>query len=158
MKTIDAMQQFYGRAAELESSIREGNVSVDREQFLQRMEQMAEAISFFSSQPTYRNQLDNMVRHFLSKRWVTLFHVWEYQLQRWICCCEFLYRPVEKIKSGHPARTLLDIKQRGASVFEGEATISTWSWRVVTKVKALISGVSWSQNVVLMGFPQVGDI
>uniref|UniRef100_A0A915AB17 Exocyst complex component 7 n=1 Tax=Parascaris univalens TaxID=6257 RepID=A0A915AB17_PARUN len=60
LKTIDAMQLFYGRAAELESSIREGNVSLDREQFLQRMEQMAEAISFFSSQPTYRNQLDSM--------------------------------------------------------------------------------------------------
>lgn len=61
LKTVDAMQQFYGRAAELESSIREGNASVEREEFLERMEQLAEAISFFSSHPTYQNQLDSMV-------------------------------------------------------------------------------------------------
>lgn len=55
------MQQFYGRAAELECSIREGNASVEREQFIERMEQLAEAISFFSCHPTYQNQLDSMV-------------------------------------------------------------------------------------------------
>nr|CDQ01885.1 BMA-EXOC-7, isoform e [Brugia malayi] len=60
LKTVDAMQQFYGRAAELECSIREGNASVEREQFIERMEQLAEAISFFSSHPTYQNQLDSM--------------------------------------------------------------------------------------------------
>ncbi|VDP11321.1 unnamed protein product [Onchocerca flexuosa] len=60
LKTVDAMQQFYGRAAELESSIREGNASVEREKFIERMEQLAEAISFFSSHPTYQNQLDSM--------------------------------------------------------------------------------------------------
>ncbi|MCP9260374.1 Exocyst complex component 7 [Dirofilaria immitis] len=60
LKTVDAMQQFYGRAAELECSIREGNASVDREQFIERMEQLAEAISFFSSHPAYQNQLDSM--------------------------------------------------------------------------------------------------
>ncbi|VDN01820.1 unnamed protein product [Thelazia callipaeda] len=60
LKTVDAMQQFYGRAAELECSIREGNASVDREQFIERMEQLAEAISFFCSHPTYQNQLDSM--------------------------------------------------------------------------------------------------
>uniref|UniRef100_A0A915Q7U4 Exocyst complex component 7 n=1 Tax=Setaria digitata TaxID=48799 RepID=A0A915Q7U4_9BILA len=60
LKTVEAMQQFYGRAAELECSIREGNASVEREQFIERMEQLAEAISFFSSHPTYQNQLDSM--------------------------------------------------------------------------------------------------
>ncbi|VDK77169.1 unnamed protein product [Litomosoides sigmodontis] len=60
LKTVDAMQQFYGRAAELECSIREGNASVEREQFIDRMEQLAEAISFFSSHPTYQSQLDSM--------------------------------------------------------------------------------------------------
>lgn len=55
------MQQFYGRAAELESSIREGNASVEREEYIERMEQLAEAISFFSAHPAYKNQLDNMV-------------------------------------------------------------------------------------------------
>ncbi|KAL3998708.1 Exo70 exocyst complex subunit family protein [Acanthocheilonema viteae] len=60
LKTVDAMQQFYGRAAELECSIREGNASVEREQFIERMEQLAEAISFFSSHSTYQNQLDSM--------------------------------------------------------------------------------------------------
>lgn len=61
LKTVDAMQQFYGRAAELECSIREGNASVEREQFIGRMEQLAEAISFFSTHPTYQSQLDSMV-------------------------------------------------------------------------------------------------
>ncbi|VDN59610.1 unnamed protein product, partial [Dracunculus medinensis] len=60
LKTVDAMQQFYGRAAELESSIREGNASVEREEYIERMEQLAEAISFFSAHPAYKNQLDNM--------------------------------------------------------------------------------------------------
>ncbi|VDN20414.1 unnamed protein product [Gongylonema pulchrum] len=60
LKTVDAMQQFYSRAAELESSIREGNASVEREQFIERMEQLAEAISFFSCHPTYQYQLDGM--------------------------------------------------------------------------------------------------
>ncbi|VDK62259.1 unnamed protein product [Anisakis simplex] len=62
LKMIDAMQQFYGKAAELENSIREGNVTLDRDNFLKRMEQLAEAITFFSSQPTYRDQLESMVR------------------------------------------------------------------------------------------------
>ncbi|VBB28330.1 unnamed protein product [Acanthocheilonema viteae] len=62
LKTVDAMQQFYGRAAELECSIREGNASVEREQFIERMEQLAEAISFFSSHSTYQNQLDSMLK------------------------------------------------------------------------------------------------
>ncbi|MFH4974384.1 hypothetical protein AB6A40_001093 [Gnathostoma spinigerum] len=60
LKTIDATIQFYVRAAELEISIREGNPASALHKYLERMEQMAEAISFFSSHPTYRFQLENM--------------------------------------------------------------------------------------------------
>lgn len=60
MKTIDAMQQFYGRAAELENAIREGSASIDRENYIEKMDQMADAIAFFSSHPTYQHQLESM--------------------------------------------------------------------------------------------------
>ena len=56
------MQQFYGRAAELENAIREGSASIDRENYIGKMEQLADAISFFSSHPTYQHQLESMVR------------------------------------------------------------------------------------------------
>ncbi|VDD86929.1 unnamed protein product [Enterobius vermicularis] len=60
IKTIDAMQQFYGQATELESAIREGSASLDRENYIEKMDQLADAITFFSSHPTYQNQLESM--------------------------------------------------------------------------------------------------
>lgn len=55
------MQQFYGQATELESAIREGSASLDRENYIEKMDQLADAITFFSSHPTYQNQLESMV-------------------------------------------------------------------------------------------------
>lgn len=87
------MQLFYGRAAELECSIREGNVSVEREQFIERMEQLAEAISFFSSHPTYQNQLDSMVFFLLFVQFIILLKILLFHLKKnlviyfvTICC------------------------------------------------------------------------
>uniref|UniRef100_A0A0N5A934 Exocyst complex component 7 n=1 Tax=Syphacia muris TaxID=451379 RepID=A0A0N5A934_9BILA len=60
LKTIDAMQQFYGRATELENAIREGSASIDRESYIEKMDQMADAIAFFSKHSTYQQQLESM--------------------------------------------------------------------------------------------------
>lgn len=69
------MQQFYGRATELESAIREGSVSIDRESYIEKMDQMADAIAFFSKHSTYQHQLESMVSFMFQASLVGLLQI-----------------------------------------------------------------------------------
>jgi hypothetical protein len=53
--------KFYGKSAELENTVRDGNLSHDLNEFLDKMDSLKEAIAFFSSHSTYQNQIENMV-------------------------------------------------------------------------------------------------
>jgi chromosome segregation ATPase len=66
LNIIQATIQFYGKTMEFENAVRDGDPSLNLEEFLEKMDSLREAIAFFSSQPTYRGQLENMVR-FLGK-------------------------------------------------------------------------------------------
>lgn len=46
---------------DFENTIRDGNLLHNLTEYLEKMNNLKEAISFFSSHKTYKSQLDNMV-------------------------------------------------------------------------------------------------
>lgn len=61
MSIVDATIQFHGKTMDFENTIRDGNLLHDLPEYLEKMNNLKEAISFFSSHTTYKSQLDHMV-------------------------------------------------------------------------------------------------
>ena len=61
LSIIDASIQFYGKTMELENFVRDGSPAQNLDDFLEKMDSLKEAISFFSSHNSYESQKENMV-------------------------------------------------------------------------------------------------
>lgn len=61
LSIVDATIQFHGKTMDFENTIRDGNLLHDLPEYLEKMNNLKEAISFFSSHTTYKSQLDHML-------------------------------------------------------------------------------------------------
>lgn len=61
LSIIDATIQFHGKTLDFENTIRDGNLLHNLDEYLEKMNNLKEAIGFFSSHSTYQTQLDHMV-------------------------------------------------------------------------------------------------
>lgn len=61
LSIIDATIQFQGKTLDFENTIRDGNLLHNLDDYLEKMNNLKEAIAFFSSHSTYQTQLDHMV-------------------------------------------------------------------------------------------------
>jgi len=64
LNIIDASIQFYGKTMELENFVRDGSPAQNLDDFLEKMDSLKEAISFFGSHNTYESQKENMNQTF----------------------------------------------------------------------------------------------
>ena len=61
LNIVDSMIHFRVRTLEFEDAIRDGNLSNNLEEFMEKVNNFKEAIVFFSEQNTYQGQLDRLV-------------------------------------------------------------------------------------------------
>ena len=61
MNIIDASIQFYGKTMELENTVRDGSPAQNLDDFLEKMESLKEAMSFFKTHKAYEGKKENMV-------------------------------------------------------------------------------------------------
>ncbi|CAK5088579.1 unnamed protein product [Meloidogyne enterolobii] len=60
LSTVDATIQFHGKTTALENTIRDGNVMLALDDYLEKMRTLKEAIAFFSTHLTYKNKLEHV--------------------------------------------------------------------------------------------------
>jgi inorganic triphosphatase YgiF len=60
LSTVDATIQFHGKTTALENTIRDGNVMLSLDDYLEKMRTLKEAIAFFSTHLTYKNKLEHV--------------------------------------------------------------------------------------------------
>uniref|UniRef100_A0AC35UF29 Exocyst complex component 7 n=1 Tax=Rhabditophanes sp. KR3021 TaxID=114890 RepID=A0AC35UF29_9BILA len=61
---IDATIQFYGKTADLEDVMKEGNAVNNLDDYLTKMDNIKEAVKFFSSHQSYESQLINLKTYY----------------------------------------------------------------------------------------------